>query len=200
MGFGLPAAIGAKLAAPNKTVIDIDGDGSFLMTGMEFVTAVQYKVGVKVLLLNNNFQGMVRQVSAQFCCCAGCAGSSFFISLHPHLYFPLTPCIPLALLALLSLPHPPRAQWQDLFYKSRYSGTVMYNPDFAKLAEAMGGKGLTVEKEEDVESVIKEFLEADPTIPTILNAVCEADEHVYPMVPAGHGLHEMVLERATPPQ
>ena len=61
MGFGLPAAIGCKLAAPDKTVIDVDGDGSFLMTGMEFVTAVQYKIGVKVLLINNNFQGMVRQ-------------------------------------------------------------------------------------------------------------------------------------------
>ena len=53
MGFGLPAAIGAKLAAPNHTVIDVDGDGSLLMTGLEFVTAVQYKIGVKVLLINN---------------------------------------------------------------------------------------------------------------------------------------------------
>ncbi len=146
MGYGLPAAIGAKLAAPGKTVVDVDGDGSFLMTGMEFVTAVQYKIGVKVLLINNNFQGMVRQ-------------------------------------------------WQDLFYQSRYSGTAMYNPDFAALAVAMGGKGLTVTKEEDLARVMKEFLEADPDVPTILNAVCEADEHVYPMVPAGHGLHEMVLGR-----
>ena len=71
----------------------------------------------------------------------------------------------------------------------------MYNPDFAQLARAMGGKGLTVTREGELEGVVKEFLEADPTVPTILNAVCEADEHVYPMVPAGHGLHEMVLER-----
>jgi acetolactate synthase-1/2/3 large subunit len=129
MGFGLPAAIGCKLAAPGKTVIDVDGDGSLLMTGMEFVTAVQYKIGVKVLLINNNFQGMVRQ-------------------------------------------------WQDLFYKGRYSGTEMVNPDFADLARAMGGKGLTVTKEGDLAAVMKEFLEADPDVPTLLNAVCEADEHV----------------------
>ena len=133
MGFGLPAAIGAKLAAGRgATVIDVDGDGSFLMTGMEFVTAVQYRIGVKVLLINNNFQGMVRQ-------------------------------------------------WQDLFYSSRYSGTPMVNPDFAQLAVAMGGKGLTVRTEAELAAVMKEFLEADPDVPTILNAVCEADEHVYPM-------------------
>jgi len=129
MGFGLPAAIGCKLAAPAKTVIDVDGDGSLLMTGMEFVTAVQYKIGVKVLLINNNFQGMVRQ-------------------------------------------------WQDLFYKGRYSATEMVNPDFAELARAMGGKGLTVTKEGELAAVMKEFLEADPDVPTLLNAVCEADEHV----------------------
>lgn len=61
MGFGLPSAIGAKLAAPDKIVIDIDGDGSFLMTGIELVTAAQYNIGVKILLLNNEFQGMVKQ-------------------------------------------------------------------------------------------------------------------------------------------
>jgi thiamine pyrophosphate-dependent acetolactate synthase large subunit-like protein len=72
-------------------------------------------------------------------------------------------------------------QWQDLFYSSRYSGTPMVNPDFAHLAQAMGGKGLTVRTEEELGRVMKEFLEADPDVPTILNAVCEADEHVYPM-------------------
>lgn len=86
-------------------------------------------------------------------------------------------------------------QWQDLFYDARYSGTPMVNPDFAQLATAMGAKGMTVTKEEDLSRVIKEFLFADPDVPTVLNAVCEADEHVYPMVPAGNGLHEMVMER-----
>lgn len=62
MGFGLPAAIGAKLAEPGHLVVDVDGDGSFLMTGMEMVTAAQYRIGAKVLLLNNNFQGMVGAV------------------------------------------------------------------------------------------------------------------------------------------
>ncbi|EAU88931.2 acetolactate synthase [Coprinopsis cinerea okayama7 len=61
MGFGLPAAIGAKVAAPNKIVVDIDGDASFSMTAMELATAAQYGIGVKVLILNNDFQGMVLQ-------------------------------------------------------------------------------------------------------------------------------------------
>lgn len=61
MGFGLPAAVGAKVAAPHKTVIDIDGDASFSMTAMELQTASQFGIGVKVLVLNNRFQGMVLQ-------------------------------------------------------------------------------------------------------------------------------------------
>jgi acetolactate synthase-1/2/3 large subunit len=61
MGFGLPAAIGAKLALPDRVVVDIDGDGSFCMTGMEMVTAAQFGIGVKALILNNEFQGMVKQ-------------------------------------------------------------------------------------------------------------------------------------------
>ncbi|KAJ3484754.1 hypothetical protein NLI96_g5415 [Meripilus lineatus] len=61
MGFGLPSAIGAKVAAPNKTVVDIDGDASFSMTAMELATASQYSIGVKVIVLNNEFQGMVQQ-------------------------------------------------------------------------------------------------------------------------------------------
>ncbi len=61
MGFGLPSAIGAKTAAPNKTVIDIDGDASFSMTAMELATASQFNIGVKVLVLNDGYQGMVVQ-------------------------------------------------------------------------------------------------------------------------------------------
>lgn len=61
MGFGLPSAIGAKVAAPQKTVVDIDGDASFSMTAMELATASQFNIGVKVLILNNEFQGMVEQ-------------------------------------------------------------------------------------------------------------------------------------------
>lgn len=61
MGFGLPAAVGAKVAAPEKVVVDIDGDASFSMTAMELATASQFNIGVKVLVLNNDFQGMVLQ-------------------------------------------------------------------------------------------------------------------------------------------
>lgn len=71
----------------------------------------------------------------------------------------------------------------------------MVNPNFADLARGMGAKGLSVSKEEDLQKVMEEFLFADPTVPTLLNAICEADEHVYPMVPAGHGLDEMVMGR-----
>ena len=66
MGFGLPAAVGAKVAAPHKTVIDIDGDASFSMTAMELQTASQFNIGVKVLVLNNRFQGMVLQWQGEF--------------------------------------------------------------------------------------------------------------------------------------
>jgi len=61
MGYGLPSAIGAKVAAPEKIVVDVDGDASFSMTAMELATASQYNIGVKVLVLNNEFQGMVLQ-------------------------------------------------------------------------------------------------------------------------------------------
>mmetsp|Transcript_5752 Transcript_5752/g.6632 ORF Transcript_5752/g.6632 Transcript_5752/m.6632 type:complete len:633 (+) Transcript_5752:154-2052(+) len=143
MGYGLPAAIGAKIAAPNKHVIDIDGDASYSMTGMELLTAVEFNIGVKVLILNNNFQGMVKQ-------------------------------------------------WQDLFYEERYSGTPMVNPCFSDVATAMGAKGMKLSKESDIEAVIKEFIEYPG--PVVLDAICEKDEHVYPMVPAGKALDEMVLE------
>ena len=67
MGFGLPSAIGAKVGAPNKIVVDIDGDASFSMTAMELATASQYDIGVKVLVLNNEFQGMVLQWQGLSC-------------------------------------------------------------------------------------------------------------------------------------
>ena len=144
MGFGLPAAIGAKVARPDRLVLDIDGDASFSMTAMELMTASEFNIGVKVLVLNNNFQGMVRQ-------------------------------------------------WQDLFYDQRYSGTKMTNPDFVKLAESMGCIGIRVDKAEDLEGAMEAFLKDTGGRPILLEAVVEESEHVYPMVPAGKGLHEMVL-------
>ncbi|KAK8864319.1 acetolactate synthase, mitochondrial [Kwoniella newhampshirensis] len=143
MGFGVPSAIGAKVAAPEKIVIDIDGDASFSMTAMELATASQFNIGVKILLLNNEFQGMVEQ-------------------------------------------------WQDLFYENRYSHTRMTNPDFVKLAESMGAKGMRCAKMADLPSMMKEFLEYDGTRPIVMECIVSS-EHVYPMVPAGKALHEQIL-------
>ncbi len=67
MGFGLPSAIGAKVGAPEKIVVDIDGDASFSMTAMELQTASQYDIGVKVIVMNNEFQGMVQQWQGMRC-------------------------------------------------------------------------------------------------------------------------------------
>ena len=144
MGFGLPAAIGAKVAAPQKIVVDIDGDASFSMTAMELATASQYGIGVKVLVLNNEFQGMV-------------------------------------------------LQWQDLFYDKRYSHTKMTNPDFVKLAQAMGVHAIRCERAEDLPAKMKEFLEYDNSKPVLFECVVEKDEHVFPMVPAGKALHEQLM-------
>jgi len=142
MGYGLPAAIGAQLAAPDKIVIDIDGDASFSMTCAELITAAQYKIPVKVLVLNNDFQGMVKQ-------------------------------------------------WQDLFYEERYSHTKMYNPEFDKVAEAMGCRGMKASTPEELDSVIDEFINYRDG-PILLDARVCKKEHVYPMVPAGAALHDMV--------
>ncbi|KAH9255334.1 acetolactate synthase, large subunit, biosynthetic type [Batrachochytrium salamandrivorans] len=143
MGFGVPSAIGAKVASPQSIVVDIDGDASYSMTCQEMLTAAEYGIGVKILILNNHFQGMVKQ-------------------------------------------------WQDLFYEERYSGTTMVNPDFAKLADAMGCKGIRLDRAEDLESKMKEFL--DYPGPVVMDAQVLKETHLFPMVPAGKALHEMVFE------
>ncbi len=143
MGFGLPAAIGAQMAFPDKLVVDVAGDGSIQMNIQEMATAVQCCLPVKVAILNNGFLGMVRQ-------------------------------------------------WQQLFYDRRYSCTCMdYSPDFAKLAEAFGAVGLRATKPSEVEPVIREAI-ATPR-PVIMDFVVEQEENVYPMVPAGKGITEMLL-------
>jgi acetolactate synthase-1/2/3 large subunit len=142
MGFGLPSAMGAALGAPGKTVIDIDGDASYLMTCYELATIAEYNIPVKAVILNNDFQGMVKQ-------------------------------------------------WQDLFYQRRYSQTVMKNPNFAAMAEAFGVKGIRCERKEDVARTVDAMLSHDG--PVVVDFVVEPNEHVYPMVPAGKGLHEQVL-------
>jgi acetolactate synthase-1/2/3 large subunit len=143
MGFGLPAAIGAQIAFPDKLVIDIAGDGSIQMNIQEMATAVQYHLPVKVVILNNGYLGMVRQ-------------------------------------------------WQELFYGKRYAHTCMgCAPDFVKLAEAYGATGFRAEKPWEVESVLQKGLSTPG--PVIMDFAVEREECVYPMVPAGAPITEMLL-------
>jgi acetolactate synthase-1/2/3 large subunit len=142
MGFGLPSAMGAQLGAPGKTVIDIDGDGSYLMTCYELATIAEYNIPVKVVILNNDFQGMIKQ-------------------------------------------------WQDLFYDRRYSQSPMKNPNFAAMAEAFGVKGIRCDDKTQVPKVVDQML-SHPG-PVVVDFFVEPNEHVYPMVPSGKGLHEMEL-------
>ena len=154
MGFGLPAAIGAKVAAPYKTVIDIDGDASFSMTAMELQTASQFGIGVKVLVLNNRFQGMVLQWQGTF------DAVLFLIRL---VFLNLSICI-------------------DLFYDARYSHTSMTNPDFILLAQAMGVHAIRCETHEELPAKMKEFLEYPGDKPVFMECLVETNEHVFPMV------------------
>jgi acetolactate synthase-1/2/3 large subunit len=143
MGFGLPAAIGAQIACPDKTVVDIAGDGSIQMNIQEMATAVQYGLPVKIVILNNGYLGMVRQ-------------------------------------------------WQELFYGGRYSATRMnHAPDFVKLAEAYGAVGLRARRPDEVTPVLREGLAIRR--PVIMDFVVDAEESVYPMVPSGAPLTEMLL-------
>ncbi len=143
MGYGFPAAIGAQLAYPDRTVIDIAGDGSIQMNIQELATAVYYGLPVKIIILNNSYLGMVRQ-------------------------------------------------WQELFYNRNYSATHLeFNPDFVALARAYGAEGFRAEKPEEVEIVLKKALESKKTC--VVEMVVEKEENVYPMVPAGASLSEMLL-------
>jgi len=143
MGFGLPAAIGAQMACPDKLVVDIAGDGSIQMNIQEMATAVQSNLPVKVVILNNAYLGMVRQ-------------------------------------------------WQELFYQKRYACTGMdCAPDFVKLAEAYGAMGLRATKPDEVEGVLKQGLAAPG--PVIMDFKVDREESVYPMVPAGAPITEMLL-------
>ncbi|MDA3916258.1 MAG: biosynthetic-type acetolactate synthase large subunit [Deltaproteobacteria bacterium] len=143
MGFGLPAAIGAKAACPDKLVVDVAGDGSIQMNIQELMTAVESELDVKIVILNNQYLGMVRQ-------------------------------------------------WQELFYDKVYSSTAMVNaPDFVKLAEAYGAKGLRCDKPDEVEATLSEGLNSKGTI--VMDFIVDREESVYPMVPAGQAITEMLL-------
>lgn len=142
MGFGFPAAMGAKLGCPNETVITIAGDASFQMNLQELGTIAQYGIDVKTVIMNNGFLGMVRQ-------------------------------------------------WQEMFHGERYSHSqVQFNPDFIHLAEAYGLKGKRITKPEEVHEGIDFLLNTDGAV--ILEVVIPEDEKVFPMVPAGASINEMI--------
>lgn len=144
MGYGLPAAIGAKVGRPDCLVVDIDGDASFNMTLTELSTAAQFDIGVKIIILNNEEQGMV-------------------------------------------------TQWQSLFYENRFSHTHQKNPDFIKLADAMGVQSRRCVKPDDVEASLKWLIEGSGEGPALLEVITDKKVPVLPMVPGGNALHEVLV-------
>ena len=145
MGFGLPAAMGVQMAHPDATVACITGEGSIQMNIQELSTCKEWKLPLKIILLNNGYLGMVRQ-------------------------------------------------WQEFFYEERYSESYMSSlPDFVKLAEAYGHVGITVEKPEDVEPALRDAFGKYKDRLVFLNFLTDPRENVFPMLPAGKGLSEMIL-------
>jgi len=148
MGFGLPAAIGAAFARPEKTVIAIMGDGGFQMSVPELGTIASHGLPVKMIIMNNGYLGMVRQ-------------------------------------------------WQELFYNNRLSSVTLDSfPDAEKLAGAYGFKGRTIEKPQELRAALEECF-AEPG-PYLLNVKVTPFENVFPMVPAGGAINEMVLSQPKP--
>ncbi|MHB8126733.1 MAG: biosynthetic-type acetolactate synthase large subunit [Desulfitobacteriaceae bacterium] len=142
MGFGLPAAIGAQVAQPEKTVILISGDGSLQMTIQELATIVQHKLPVKIVLMNNGVLGLVRQ-------------------------------------------------WQKMFYDERFSEIQLHaNPDFVKLAEAYGVKGIRVTSAQEVKACLREAIAYSG--PVLMDFNISPDEVVLPMVVPGNLITEML--------
>ena len=143
MGYGLPAAIGAQMGNPGKLVIDIAGDASIQMNIQEMGTATQYRLPVKVFVLNNEFMGMVRQ-------------------------------------------------WQELTYESRYSNSYSDSlPDFVKLAEAYGWKGIRIESEDQLDAGIRAMIEHPG--PVFVDCLVAKEDNCFPMIPSGAAHTEMLL-------
>ena len=143
MGFGLPAAMGVKAAFPNEEVVCVAGDASILMNIQELGTLSQYGLNVKIIIINNRWQGMVRQ-------------------------------------------------WQESFYDERYSASDMSNgePDFIKLANSFGIKGVLINTRDQLDSDFKLALKLNE--PTLINVIVRRDENCYPMVPPGKSNAQMV--------
>ncbi len=143
MGFGFPAALGAKVAKPDVPVVDIAGDGSFIMTEQELATSVIEEIPVVVVVLNNTMLGMV-------------------------------------------------AQWQRWFYHRRYSGAQLRgSPDFVKLAEAFGAHGIRVGSFDEFTRAVKTGLASEVT--TVIDVPISPEEDVYPMIPSGKTLRDMIV-------
>ena len=143
MGYGLPAAIGAQLGNPDSLVIDIAGDASIQMNIQELGTATQYRLPVKVFVLNNEWMGMVRQ-------------------------------------------------WQELTYESRYSESYSESlPDFVKLAEAYGWKGIRIEDESQLDAGIQAMI--DYPGPVIVDCLVHKEANCFPMIPSGAAHTDMIL-------
>jgi acetolactate synthase-1/2/3 large subunit len=141
MGFALPAAIGPKIACPDKEVWVIAGDGGFQMTAAELSTAAQEELDLNIAVVNNGYLGMVRQ-------------------------------------------------WQEFFYEKNYQSTPLLSPDFVKLAEAHGIRGRAVKTRAEVLPAVAEA--RGHKGPFVINFLVEKEDSVYPMIPAGSALHEMI--------
>ena len=143
MGYGLPAAIGAKAGNPDCDVVLFSGDGGFQMNIQEFGTILQSGLQVKMVLMNNSYLGMVRQ-------------------------------------------------WQELFYDRRYSFTHLANPDFQMLAAAYGIKSVKVTTPGELDAAVKQMMEHDG--PFLLEAAMIEQENVFPMIPAGKTLNDIIFD------
>ena len=145
MGFGFPAAIGAKFGRPEAEVWAVVGDGGFQMTLCELATAAVHRLAVKVLVINNNYLGMVRQ-------------------------------------------------WQEAFFDNRLSGVDLEgNPDFVKLAEAYGVKGLRIRRPADIDRRLKEARDYNDG-PCVVVAEVVKEGNVFPWIPAGAAISDMLIE------
>jgi len=148
MGFGLPAAIGAQFARPDKLVFAVLGDGGFQMSIPELATVTNYGLPIKIVVLNNGYLGMVRQ-------------------------------------------------WQDLFYNHRLSAVTLDGfPNAEMLAAAYGFTGRIIERPEDLRPALEEAIN-DPG-PYLLTVMVSPSENVYPMVPAGAAINEMMFGTPQP--
>jgi acetolactate synthase-1/2/3 large subunit len=143
MGYGIPAAVGAKAARPDATVVCVDGDGCFQMTAQEIATSVLEGLPIVVVIVNNGYLGMVRQ-------------------------------------------------WQDMFYEERFSQIKLTHavPDYARLAQAYGAAGFTVEHEDDLTEVLAEAMDCGRT--AVVDCRVDPAEHVFPMIPGGAAALDLV--------